>query len=123
MIFVDANVLLEVIQKRRYSAACEKLLGNKEDKAISILTLDLVMYFVERDKLAWKPVKAFLESFDWLPVIEADAGWAFLNFKGDDFEDALQVACAIRENCNSFATLDKGLSKKYAKDIKIHLLR
>lgn len=123
MIFIDANVLLEVIQKREHSAACERLLGNKEDKAISILSLDLVMYFIERDKLAWKPVKAFLESFNWLPVTEADAQWAFMNFKGDDFEDALQVACAIRESCNSFATLDKDLSKKYAKDIKIRLLR
>lgn len=123
MIFVDANVLLEVIQKRRYSAVCESLLSNNEDKAISTLTLDLVMYFIERDKLSWEPVKAFLESFNWLPIVDADAQWAFINFKGDDFEDALQVSCAIREGCSSFATLDGSLSKKHAKDIEIQLLR
>lgn len=123
MTLVDANILLEVIQRRKYVAVCESFLNNNEDKAISILTLDLVMYFVERDKLEWEPVKAFLESFTWLPIVDADAQWAFLNFKGGDFEDAVQVACAVREKCSSFVTLDVPLSKKYAGNIKIHLLR
>ncbi len=122
MTLVDANILLEVIQQRKYAAVCESFLSNNEDKAISILTLDLIMYFVERDKLEWEPIKAFLESFAWLPVVDADAQWAFLNFKGDDFEDALQVACAVREKCSSFVTLDEQLSKKYTDNIVVHLL-
>jgi predicted nucleic acid-binding protein len=123
MIFIDANVLIEVILKRVRSKACEQLLINDKNKAISTLTLDLVMYFVERDKLEWEPVKIFLESFSWLPVTDSDAQWAFTNFKGDDFEDALQVACAIREGCTRFATLDGPLSKKYTKNIAIDLIR
>ncbi len=123
MTLVDANILLEVIQCRKYLGVCESFLANNEDKAISILTLDLVMYFVERDKLEWELVKAFLESFTWLPIVEADAQWAFLNFKGEDFEDALQIACAVREKCSSFVTLDGPLSNKYAENIEIHLLR
>jgi predicted nucleic acid-binding protein len=123
MTFVDANVLLEVILKRTRAATCEKLLSNNENKAISTLTLDLVMYFIERDKLAWEPVKAFLDSLNWLPIVEADAQWAFAQFRGDDFEDALQVACAIREGCTSFVTLDVSLSKKYSENIAIVLLR
>ncbi|MEI7674710.1 MAG: PIN domain-containing protein [bacterium] len=123
MIFIDANVLLEVILKRVRAKACEQLLINDKNKAISTLTLDLVMYFVERDKLEWEPVKIFLESFSWLPVTDSDAQWAFTNFKGDDFEDALQVACAIREGCTRFATLDGPLSKKYTKNIAIDLIR
>jgi predicted nucleic acid-binding protein len=63
MIFVDANILLEVIQKRANAQTCERFLGNTEDKAISTLILDLVMYFVERDKLPWESVKNFLQSF------------------------------------------------------------
>jgi predicted nucleic acid-binding protein len=114
MIFVDANVVLEVIEKRPHANTCEQLLRSTEEKAISLLTLDLVMYFVEKDKIAWEPVKTFLEGFVWLPITDADAQWAFSNFKGDDFEDALQVSCAKREGCNKFATLDKGLAKKYA---------
>jgi predicted nucleic acid-binding protein len=46
-----------------------------------------------------------------------------MNFKGDDFEDALQVACAIREGCNNLVTLDGSLSKKYAQYIAIDLIR
>ena len=123
MTFVDANVLLEVILRRARATTCEQFLGNSEDKAISLLTLDLVMYFVQRDKLAWVPVKAFLDSFRWMPIVEADAQWAFAQFAGDDFEDALQVACAIREGCSKFVTLDKGLSKKYSKNTVVDLLR
>lgn len=122
MIFVDANVLLEVILKRAKAETCEAYLRGGSDKAISILTLDLVMYFIERDKLQWEPVKHFLESFVWLPIADADAQWAYANFKGDDFEDALQVACANREDCTSFATLDKSLAKKYSEVIKVELL-
>ena len=122
MIFVDANVVLEVIEKRLRADACEQLLRGAEEKAISLLTLDLVMYFVEKDKLAWEPVKTFLESFAWLPITDTDAQWAFGNFKGDDFEDALQISCAKREGCNKFATLDKDLAKKYADTILIKLL-
>jgi predicted nucleic acid-binding protein len=123
MIFVDANVLLEVIQKRTRTKECEQFLSNDKNKAISTLTLDLVMYFIERDKLPWESVKNFLESFSWLPIIEADAQWAFMNFKGDDFEDALQAACAIREGCSSFVTLDVALSKKYKQTMKVELIR
>jgi predicted nucleic acid-binding protein len=123
MNFVDANVLLEVILRRTHLATCEDFLSNNEDKAISTLTLDLVMYFIERDNLPWEPIKAFLESFNWLPIIDADAQWAFAQFRGDDFEDALQVACAIREGCNSFVTLDGPLYKKYSENIEITLLR
>lgn len=123
MTFVDANVLLEVIQKRTRLKACEQFLSNDKSKAVSTLALDLVMYFVERDKLAWEPVKGFLESFSWLPVTDADAQWAFMNFKGDDFEDALQVACALREGCSGFVTLDGPLSKKYGQTMVINLIR
>jgi len=123
MIFIDANVLLEVILKRVRSKACEQVLINDKNKAISILTVDLVMYFVERDKLEWEPVKTFLESFSWLPFTDSDAQWAFANFEGDDFEDALQVACAIREGCSRMVTLDRSLSKKYSQSIAIDLVR
>jgi predicted nucleic acid-binding protein len=123
MIFVDADVLLEVIQKRTRVKECERFLSNDKNKAISVLSLDLVMYFVERDKLPWEPVKNFLESFSWLPIIDADAQWAFMNFNGDAFEDALQVACALREGCNSFVTLDVALSEKYNQTITVELIR
>ncbi len=123
MTFVDVNILLEVIQKRTRAKACEQFLVNDRAKAISTLTIDLVMYFIERDRLAWEPIKDFLGSFSWLPLTDADAQWAFMNFQGNDFEDALQIACALREGCSSFATLDGTLSKKYGQTMMIDLIR
>ena len=123
MILVDANVLLEVIQKRTRAKECEEFLSNDKNKAISILSLDLIMCFVKRDKLPWEPAKKFLESFIWLPITDSDAQWAFMNFKGDDFEDALQVACAIREGSSSFVTLDRSLSEKYKQTMTVELIR
>lgn len=76
-----------------------------EDKAVSILTLDLVIYCVEKDKFPRELIKVFVECFNWIPIVDADAQWAFTNFNGDDFEDALQIACAVGDGCNSFATL------------------
>src|SRR5579863_2408560 len=122
MIFVDANIIIEVIEKRAHVVTCERMLRNADEKAISILTLDLVMYFIERDKIPWEPVKTFLESFVWLPVTDADVQWGFTHFGGKDFEDALQVSCAKREGCSKFATLDRSLAKKYADVLPIGLL-
>ncbi|MGH7158284.1 MAG: hypothetical protein ACREGD_04430 [Candidatus Saccharimonadales bacterium] len=67
--------------------------------------------------------KHFLDLFVWLPVLPEDGHAAFKRLEGNDFEDALQVACAVREGCKRFVTLDGGLAKKYKPDIKIDLLR
>lgn len=123
MIGVDANVLLEVILNRTRAADCEAILANEEDKAISVLTLDLVLYFAERDKLPLGPIKDFLQSFIWLPMTDADAAWAFAHYKGKDYEDALQVACTIRERCSGMITLDVDLAKKYKRFLPISLIR
>ncbi len=123
MIGVDANVLLEVILQRTRAAQCEAVLANEEDKAISILTLDLVLYFAERDKLPLGPIKDFLQCFIWLPITDADATWAFAHYKGKDYEDALQVACTIRERCSRLVTLDADLAKKYQRYVPISLIR
>jgi predicted nucleic acid-binding protein len=124
MICVDANIVLEIIEKRKNAEICERFLTTVAgERAISILTLDIVMYFVEKDKIVPAPAKAFLESFTWLPVTEADAGWAFEHFDGKDFEDGLQIACAMREGCSTFATLDQGLAKKYTAHLPVKLLK
>jgi hypothetical protein len=64
-----------------------------------------------------------LDSFNWLPIVEADAQWAFAQFRSDDFEDALQVFCVIREGYNKYVTLNMPLSKMYSENITIDLLR
>lgn len=123
MICCDANVLIEVILGRRQSGVCRKYIEEApEDLAITMLSLDLIMYYAERHKLDLKPFEQLLRLFVWLPLTESDAEQAFKQYKGDDFEDALQISCTIREGCSKFATLDKSLAKKYSQSLPIDLL-
>jgi predicted nucleic acid-binding protein len=123
MICLDANVLIEVMLGRSSAAACQKFIDSaKDDLAITILSLDLVMYYAERNKLEFKKIESFLRLFAWLPIVEEDARRAFELYANDDYEDALQIACANREKCKVFATLDKALAKKYDKVMNISLI-
>lgn len=123
MICYDANVILEVLFDRSNAKACKALLERSNEQLVTtLISVSIVMYFAEAKKADTAYTERFLRQFIWLPVTESDAQWAFLNYKAKDFEDALQIACATRENCKRFATLDKSLAKKYASDIKIDLI-
>lgn len=128
MICLDTNVLLEIILDRDKAAVCKeyirkhRLAKTGEDLAVTMLSLHLVTYFAERKNLSALTVKSFLDLFVWLPLSPDDAQWAFANFDGKDFEDGLQVACAKREKCSRFTTLDKHLAAKYNRHLKIDFL-
>ncbi|MBI2009257.1 PIN domain-containing protein [Candidatus Saccharibacteria bacterium] len=123
MICLDANVLIEIVLGRKNAEVCQAYLDSaREDLAITLLSLDLAMYYAEAHKLAFQPIEQFMRLFIWLPMIDADAQWAFEHFAGKDYEDALQVAAASREGCSRFVTLDRNLAKKYPKNIAIDLL-
>ena len=120
MICLDANILIEVILGRKKATACRELIQRTtDDIAITILSLDLVMYYAEKNKLSLAPIEQFLRTFIWLAIVESDVDKAFKRYTDDDFEDALQISCALRESCTKFVTLDSALAKKYAKDISV----
>ena len=124
MICFDANVLLEIVLERSHAGECQKYLDNTtQDAAITALTAHLIMYFAERHKLNLEAAERLLELFVWLPLNEADIRWAIEHYKGDDFEDALQVASALREGAKKFVTLDQKLARKYKEDLPIKLLK
>jgi predicted nucleic acid-binding protein len=123
MICIDANVLIEIILGRKNAEICRKYIdSHKEDMATTVLSLDIVMYYTESNKLSLRPVEHFLRLFTWLAITDTDAEAAFKYFEDKDFEDALQISCAVREGCSRFVTLDRGLAKKYSKEIPIDLL-
>lgn len=123
MTCLDANVLIEVILGRKKATICRDFIHKAtDDLAITTLSLDLVMYYAQKNKLNLKPIEQFLRTFLWLGLTEADAESAFRRFRNDDFEDALQISCALRERCTKFVTLDGPLAKKYVRDLAITLL-
>lgn len=123
MICFDANVLIEIILNRKNSEVCKDYIGlAKEDMAITILSLDLIMYYAERNKLDLGSIEQFTRIFIWLPITDTDAEWAFKQYLDNDYEDALQIGCALREGCVKFVTLDRDLKKKYSQQLPIDLL-
>jgi len=113
VLFLDANILIEIILGRDHSEAAVKLIENHPGQpAISTLTGHLVMYFGGRISTT-RLLQGFLADFDMLPLEKTDFDWAFANLHGDDFEDALQLAIAIRNGYDKFLTLDKKLYNAY----------
>lgn len=124
MVAIDVNVIIEIIENRSRASLCGRYLETcKQPRVVSMLALNLVMYLAEKYKADVAVARKTLEQFRWLPVLPEDGVWAFARFGDRDYEDALQVACAVREGCTRFVTLDAGLAKKYKSDIKIDLIR
>lgn len=123
-ICLDANILLEILFHRtRYDKVIE-MLGNIEEVqfCVSILSADLVMYFVEIEKASKDRAWEFLEKYEKIEVLSKDLEWAHANDAGD-FEGALQVGCARRHGCSEFVTLDQTLGKMYGKYIPVQTIK
>ena len=122
MTFVDVNVLLDILLDRAHFSDSIKSISTPGTYCISTVSLSTTMYYVEKYKKDLSAVQTFLDSFMLLSVTSIDAAWAFDNYAGKDYEDALQVACALRQGCTKLVTLDKDLARKYSRDIKVKLI-
>lgn len=123
-IFLDANIVLEIILERPNQQLAKNLLSKYSDNLnISALTAHLIMYFGAK-RVDLTVLRLFLGDYNILSLDSADFEWAFNNIRSNDFEDALQLGVAIRNGCTSFITLDKSLSDNYAslKSISVNLL-
>jgi len=126
MIAVDANILLELLENRKRAnqvySAIAAIRGQGDVLAISTLSLSHTFYLAEAHKLPMGRVERLTEEYKLYDVVASDARWALAYYKGKDFEDALQVAAAVREKCSLFITLDSSLAKKYRKHLNIQLI-
>ena len=112
-VFLDANVLLEILLARNKEAAARKLIENTRDNLyISALTAHLVVHF-GKSIVALPVLREFLADYIVLSLENADFEWAFTNIRGGDFEDALQIAVAIRNGCSQLVSFDKNLATAY----------
>lgn len=112
-VFLDANVLLEILLGRPKQAAARKFIQAQSGTlCISTLTAHLVVHFGQA--IVGLPIlRAFLADYTVLALEPADFEWAFANIRNKDFEDALQLAVAIRNGCGYFMTFDKALVADY----------
>lgn len=115
MIFLDTNILLEVVlTDRPHFKEVERFVAKiSEETAVSLLTVHLVMYFGRKEQANDAFLHAVLNENKLIPLTQEDYEWATDNENGNDFEDALQIAAAVRSGCTTFVTLDKQLAKRY----------
>lgn len=126
MVCLDANVILEVLLERRHRAMASQAISEIKDKlSISMLSLHLVVYFCRVSHLPFGAIFGALDMVEILDLTYADYQWAKLNMRDDDFEDALQLAVAIRNGCDAFVTFDKKLYDAYKSlpQLKIQLVK
>lgn len=123
-VFLDANILLEIIMGRKNKDIAKEFLeASISNLNISALTAHLVVHF--GSSIVELPIlRQFLGDYKILPLDTADFEWAFTNVLSSDYEDALQLAVAIRHGCNKFITFDKHLTETYKRlpSIEIKLL-
>lgn len=112
-VFIDANVLIEITLRRINQDKARKVIAKHIDgMCISALTGHLVMHF-SSPSIEFSVLNAFLANYTVLELTKADFDWAFANIRGNDFEDALQLAVAVRNGCSQFITFDKKLYDTY----------
>ncbi len=117
-LFLDANILLEIILDRPLNKQCRMVIEqNVGNLYISALTAHLVVHF-GASITDIKVIKQFLDDYYVESLEYADFEWAYNNGRDKDFEDALQIAVAVRMDADTFVSLDKKLIKTY-KDLPI----
>ena len=113
LVFLDANILLEIILERPQQLAAKKFLEAQQGALhISALTAHLVVHFGQ-SRVDALVLQQFLGDYKVLALEAADFAWAFANQRNDDFEDALQLGVAIKHGCDTFVTFDKQLASAY----------
>ena len=120
--FLDANVLLEVLLGRNNEPQARSFLtAHSKQLFISSLTAHLIVHFGQAI-VALPIIRRFLSDYSILELAAADFEWAFNNLRNNDYEDALQLAVAIRHGCSQFVTLDKTLALAYASLMPIEVI-
>ena len=122
-VFIDTNILLEVIFVRNNYKICRKLiLDNYKNLYISALSVHICNYFIEKYNLNLQEYQEFFNSFEIISLDTKIINSAYKNYN-KDFEDSVQIASAISIKCDKFITLDQKLFKNYNHLINIELLK
>lgn len=127
MTVLDTNILLEILELRQYYEATLATLKLHQDTqsmlGISTLTVSNTFYLAERHKVSPQRVELLIQNYQIFSIIPEDITWALSYYQGKDFEDALQIASALREGCTAFLTIEASLAAKYSHLLNVELIR
>jgi predicted nucleic acid-binding protein len=112
-IFFDTNVLLDVILERGDISSSAKSISYSEtlghELSISVLSIANMAYIL-RHVLKGRAFESQIEDIKSTMTIEPmneDTVTAAISLHANDFEDALQYACAIQADCDIIITSNK----------------
>lgn len=116
MVFLDTNILLEItLNNRVHFSQVKRFLEALDDEtAISTLSAHLIMHFGRKEQADDAFLQKVIAENELVALTPEDYMWAIANERGKDFEDALQIAAALRTGSKAFVTLDRSLLKAYA---------
>jgi predicted nucleic acid-binding protein len=112
-ILLDLNVILDVVLDRApfvtdALALCRECAEGRADGYVSAISIPTLFYVVRKAKgvdVAHESVRLCLDSFDISPVTREELVLA-RTFQGNDFEDNLQIACAVASGLEAIITRD-----------------
>ncbi len=121
--FFDANVLLEILLPERSNPdRAIQALRAASAQVVSPLTVHLYAHFGQKQGFELSQLLEDVSKYLISELGANEVAWAIKNHQGSDFEDALQVACALTSNAQVFVTFDKKLAENYQKFIKVKVL-
>ena len=122
-LFLDANILLEILFARSKIKEVSKVLHDPiYEFYTSVLTVDLLYYFAERDRIERSFVSEIAGLASHLTITGAMIELAQKRYNGKDFEDCLQAICAESNSCDEILTLDQKFKKDSATILPIKLI-
>ena len=122
-LFVDANVLIEILIDRRLSQQCIQILEDTSQQyVISALTVHIVWYIAEKYSLNQSKVDEMLSIWEVLPVTASSIKAARGRYDGKDFEDCLQAVCAEAGDCDLIVTIDKKFRQHSSTSLPVTLI-
>ena len=115
-IFIDTNVLIDLLSEDRPNHACASQILQVVKKGVltaSMTTQSIIDASYVQTEVAKGPVEAFREAIrslssfiDVISITREDIE-AANNCHIPDYEDAAQVACALNSYCDAIITSDK----------------
>ena len=120
-VFVDTNIVLDYFYDRMRDGCAKTivLVGQESmyEMCISILTAINVLYITKKYEARVNP-DDIARLFRFLPQDYEQYSYA-QTIDIDDFEDAMQLACAVGGGCRAFVTRDRDLLDSDIRSIQI----
>jgi len=112
-VFLDTNILLEVVMNREKKKSCQQILqaGLEGDisTCASFLSFANIAYILQKQKFPRHDIYSIERDFESIvDVLYMDGGQlrASLQREVQDFEDMLQYQCAAFNGCDSIVTIN-----------------